>query len=116
MLRRAVTTADTALLGRVSTSSARLRQRVLRHEEFPTLAAIAAGTGAVGVQIAHSGNVAGVLFDPRTPGLHHGVRRCTRALERAGLTPTRTFTTFASPISEEFPWTNTSRTPSAART
>ncbi|MEU1044158.1 GHMP kinase [Streptomyces sp. NPDC005897] len=116
MLRRAVTTADTALLGRVSTASARLRQRVLRHREFPTLTAVADSTGAVGVQIAHSGNVAGLLFDPRAPGLHRRLRRCTRALERAGIAPTRTFTTFASPISEEFPWTNTSRTPSAART
>ncbi|MGW4549260.1 GHMP family kinase ATP-binding protein [Streptomyces violaceorubidus] len=116
MLRRAVTTADTALLGRVSTSSARLRQRVLRHQEFPTLTAIADRAGAVGVQIAHSGNVAGILFDPRAPGLHHALRRCARALDRAGITPTRTFTTFASPLSEEFPWTNTSRTPSAART
>ncbi|AKZ53425.1 hypothetical protein SAM23877_0376 [Streptomyces ambofaciens ATCC 23877] len=116
MLRRAVTAADTALLGRVSTASARLRQRVLRHQEFPALTGIADSTGAVGVQIAHSGNVAGILFDPRAPGLHHGLRRCTRALDREGITPTRTFTTFASPISEEFPWTNTSRKPSAART
>lgn len=116
MLRRAVTTADTALLGRVSTASARLRQRVLRHGEFPTLTAVADSTGAVGVQIAHSGNVAGLLFDPRASGLYRRLRRCTRALERAGIAPTRTFTTFASPISEEFPWTNTSRTPSAART
>ncbi|MEU5754715.1 GHMP kinase [Streptomyces sp. NPDC047853] len=116
MLRRAVTSTDTGLLGRVSTASARLRQRVLRHEEFPALTGIADGTGAVGVQIAHSGNVAGILFDPRTPGLRHRLRRCTRALDREGITPTRTFTTFASPISEEFPWTNTSRKPSAART
>jgi uncharacterized protein involved in propanediol utilization len=116
MLRRAVTTADTALLGRVSTASARLRQRVLRHQEFPALTAIADSTGAVGVQIAHSGNVAGILFDPRAPGLHHRLRRCTRDLEREGIRPTRTFTTFASPTSEEFPWTNTSRKPSAART
>ncbi|MFB7090557.1 GHMP kinase [Streptomyces sp. NPDC056296] len=116
MLRRAVTDADTALLGRVSTASARLRQRVLRHQEFPALTGIADSTGAVGVQIAHSGNVAGILFDPRTPGLHRRLRRCTRALGREGITPTRTFTTFASPISEEFPWTNTSRKPSAGRT
>ncbi|MFH9015420.1 GHMP kinase [Streptomyces sp. NPDC017943] len=115
MLRRAVTDADTALLGRVSTASARLRQRVLRHDEFPALTGIADATGAVGVQIAHSGNVAGLLFDPRAPGLHHGLRRCTRALEREGIAPTRTFTTFTSP-SEESPWTNTSRKPSDART
>ncbi|WP_369197826.1 GHMP family kinase ATP-binding protein [Streptomyces djakartensis] len=116
MLRRAVTDADTALLGRVSTASARLRQRVLRHAEFPALTGIADTTGAVGVQIAHSGNVAGILFDPRAPGLRHGLRRCTRALEREGIAPTRTFATFTSPISEEFPWTNTSRKPSDART
>lgn len=116
MLRRAVTDADPALLGRVSTASACLRQRVLRHREFPSLTGIADSTGAVGVQIAHSGNVAGILFDPRAPGLRHTLRRCTRALEREGIAPTRTFTTFPSPISEEFPWTTTSRKPSAART
>ncbi|WP_121745245.1 GHMP kinase [Streptomyces sp. E2N166] len=116
MLRRAVADVDTALLGRVGTASARLRQRVLRHQEFPALTGIADSTGAVGVQIAHSGNVAGVLYDPRTPGLHHRLRRCTRALDREGITPTRTFTTFASHTSEELPWTNTSRKPSAART
>ncbi|WP_320783546.1 GHMP kinase [Streptomyces sp. CRN 30] len=93
MLCRAVADADTALLGRVSTASARLRQRVLRHKEFPTLTGIADRTGAVGVQVAHSGNVAGILFDPRTPGLRDRLRRCTRALSREGCAPTRTFTT-----------------------
>ncbi|MEU6388116.1 GHMP kinase [Streptomyces sp. NPDC046939] len=116
MLRRAVTDADTALLGRVSTASARLRQRVLRHEEFPALTRIADRTGAAGVQIAHSGNVAGLLYDPRTPGLRHRLRRCARALAAEGITPTRTFTTAASPTTEEYTWTNTSRKPSAART
>ncbi|WP_369179553.1 GHMP family kinase ATP-binding protein [Streptomyces mutabilis] len=103
MLRRAVTDADTALLGRVSTASARLRQRVLRHQEFPALTGIADSVGAVGVQIAHSGNVAGILFDPRVPGLRRRLRRCARALEREGIASTRTFTTFATPTSEEFP-------------
>ncbi|MGA4961509.1 GHMP family kinase ATP-binding protein [Streptomyces pseudogriseolus] len=116
MLRRAVRDTDTALLGRVSTASARMRQRVLRHEEFPVLAGIADRTGAVGVQIAHSGNVAGILYDPRSPALRRGLRHCTRALQREGIAPTRTFTLSASPISEEFPWTTTSRKPSAART
>ncbi|WP_399880246.1 GHMP kinase [Streptomyces sp. BBFR51] len=103
MLRRAVTDADTALLGRVSTASARLRQRVLRHEEFPALTRIADSVGAAGVQIAHSGNVAGILFDPRAPGLKRRLRRCAQALDREGIEPTRTFTTFAPATSEEFP-------------
>ncbi|MFI7351598.1 GHMP kinase [Streptomyces sp. NPDC049936] len=117
MLRRAVADADTALLGRVSTASARLRQRTLGHREFPALKGIADSTGAVGVQIAHSGNVAGILFDPRAPGLDGGLRRCRRALAREGITPTRTFTTFASPDHLGVPpWTTTSLKPSAART
>ncbi|WP_031034181.1 GHMP kinase [Streptomyces sp. NRRL F-5650] len=116
MLRRAVTDADTALLGRVGTASARLRQRVLRHREFPALTAIADRTGAAGVQIAHSGNVAGLLFDPRTPGLERRLRQCAQALGREGIPPTRTFTTFATrPERGVVPWTNTFRKPSAAR-
>ncbi|MGW8847388.1 GHMP family kinase ATP-binding protein [Streptomyces xiamenensis] len=96
LLRRAVTTADTALLGRVCTASARLHQRLLTKEELPLLEAIAAETGAAGVQIAHSGNVAGVLFDPALPRLRPRIRRCLHRLERTGLTPTRIFTTSAS--------------------
>lgn len=63
MLRRAVTDADTALLGRVSTASARLRQRVLPRPDLPALTGIADSVGAVGVQIAHSGNVRHNLHD-----------------------------------------------------
>ncbi|MEU3191559.1 GHMP kinase [Streptomyces sp. NPDC006992] len=96
MLRTAVADADPALLGRVSTASARLGQRTLHHPEFETLTAIADRTGATGVQIAHSGNVAGLLFDPRTPGLDRRMRRCARALHSDGMTPTVTFTTDAS--------------------
>ncbi|MCF2437041.1 hypothetical protein LV779_35070 [Streptomyces thinghirensis] len=56
------------------------------------------------------------LRPPHLPGLHHRLRRCTCALDREGITPTRTFTTFASHTSEEFRGPNTSRKPSAART
>ncbi|MFI7240637.1 GHMP family kinase ATP-binding protein [Streptomyces qinglanensis] len=99
MLRTAVADADPALLGRVSTASARLGQRTLHHPEFETLTAIADRTGATGVQIAHSGNVAGLLFDPRTPGLDRRMRRCARALHSDGMTPTVTFTTDPAPTS-----------------
>ncbi|CAM5400060.1 Kinase OS=Streptomyces tendae OX=1932 GN=GUR47_32360 PE=4 SV=1 [Streptomyces tendae] len=116
MLRRAVADTDTALLGRVSTASARLRQRTLSKPEFPTLLEIADSMGAAGVQVAHSGNVAGILFDPRLPGLHRRARRCARALEGEGCAPIRIFTTFLPTTSEEFPWTRTSRKPWADRT
>ncbi|MFJ7206023.1 GHMP kinase [Streptomyces sp. NPDC098789] len=93
LLRRAVATGDVRLLGRVATASARRGQRVLGHPEFDALCGIARRAGAVGVQIAHSGAVAGVLFDPAAPGLRHRVRGCLRALDAHAIPATRTFTT-----------------------
>ncbi|MFF5922125.1 GHMP kinase [Streptomyces flavochromogenes] len=94
LLRRAIATGDASLVGRVATASARRGQQVLHHPEFETLTAIARRSGAAGVQIAHSGAVAGVLFDPAAPGdLRHRVRACRRALNTHGIPTTRTFTT-----------------------
>ncbi|MEU1372392.1 GHMP kinase [Streptomyces triculaminicus] len=93
-LRRAVATGDVQLLGQVATASARRGQQVLGHPEFDALTVIARRVGAAGVQIAHSGAVAGVLFDPAAPGLRHRVRSCLRALDAHGIPATRTFTTF----------------------
>ncbi|HEY9368556.1 GHMP kinase [Streptomyces sp.] len=93
LLRRAVATGDVQLLGEVATASASLGQRVLGHPEFEALTGIARRVGAAGVQIAHSGAVAGVLFDPAAPGLRHRVRSCLRALDAHGIPATRTFAT-----------------------
>ncbi|NXY97103.1 GHMP kinase [Streptomyces sp. BR123] len=93
-LRRAVATGDATLLGAVATASARRGQRVLGHPEFDALTAVARRTGAAGVQIAHSGTVAGVLFDPAAPGVRYRVRSCLHALDEHGIPTTRTFTTF----------------------
>ncbi|MFC5148391.1 GHMP kinase [Streptomyces aureoversilis] len=93
-LRRALATGDVQLLGQVATASARRGQQVLGHPEFDALTGIARRVGAAGVQIAHSGAVAGVLFDPVAPGMRHRVRSCLRALDSHGIPATRTFTTF----------------------
>ncbi|MFE0642902.1 GHMP kinase [Streptomyces sp. NPDC058877] len=92
-LRRAVATGDAHLLGTVATASARRGQQVLGHPEFDALTDTARRTGAVGVQIAHSGAVAGVLFDPAAPDLRHRVHDCLGALDAHGIPVTRTFTT-----------------------
>ncbi|MER6254401.1 GHMP kinase [Streptomyces sp. NPDC001584] len=94
LLRRAVATGDAALLGQVASASARRGQQLLRHPEFDTLVGIGRRLGALGVQIAHSGAVAGLLLDPAAPGLRHRVRDCVRALESNGIPATRVFTTF----------------------
>ncbi|MFD0145664.1 MULTISPECIES: GHMP family kinase ATP-binding protein [unclassified Streptomyces] len=101
LLRRAVATGDARLLGEVATASARRGQRLLGHPEFEALTAVSRHVGAVGVQIAHSGAVAGVLLDPAAPGLRHRVRRCLRALDAHGIPATRTFTTV--PTRKEIP-------------
>lgn len=94
LLRRAVREGDAGLLGRVATGSARLGQRRLRHEEFEALVEVAGRTGAVGVQIAHSGSVAGLLFDPAADGgPERRVRGCLRALAGLGIPVTRIFRT-----------------------
>ncbi|WP_328940419.1 GHMP kinase [Streptomyces sp. NBC_00250] len=103
LLRRAMATGDARLVGHVATASARRGQEVLKHPEFQALIAIARRSGAAGVQIAHSGAVAGVLFDPAAPGhLPSRVRGCRHALNTHGIPTTRTFTTFAH-ASKEFP-------------
>ncbi|MER5966644.1 GHMP kinase [Streptomyces sp. NPDC002057] len=115
LLRRAMTTGDVALLGEVATASARRGQQVLGHPEFDALTAVARRAGAAGVQIAHSGTVAGVLFDPATPDLRHRVRGCRHALNAHGIPTTRTFTT--TPTTQGDPeWTSTSPRRSAGRT
>ncbi|MFF2774631.1 GHMP kinase [Streptomyces sp. NPDC058052] len=91
-LRRALADGDTALLGQVATASARKAQRHLRQPEFDTLIALARRTGAVGVQIAHSGSVAGVLHDPATPGAAARADATRRALDAHRIPYTRTFT------------------------
>ncbi|WP_327351392.1 GHMP family kinase ATP-binding protein [Streptomyces sp. NBC_01304] len=101
LLRRAIVHADPALLGHVATQSARRGQRRLAHAEFGAMTRIAGRFGAVGVQIAHSGCVAGLLFDPASRALRHRLRQCTAALQGEGIPVTRTFTTHST--SEEFP-------------
>ena len=90
-LRHAIRSSDVALLGSVSTESARCNQRIHAKPELPVLEEVARTVGAAGIQVAHSGNVAGVLFDPRLPGLRTRVRQCMRALEREGMPRSRTF-------------------------
>lgn len=93
LLRRAVAQADLALLGRVSTESARHNQRVLPKAEFARLETIARRTGSAGVQVAHSGNVAGLLFDPAATDLDRRLRRCLRLLDDRGIPVARIFVT-----------------------
>jgi uncharacterized protein involved in propanediol utilization len=93
LLRRAIADADLALLGRVSTESARRNQRRLPKGELAELEAVSRRTGSAGVQVAHSGNVAGLLFDPAVDDLDQRLRHCVRALHDRDIPVTRIFST-----------------------
>ncbi|WP_199443664.1 GHMP family kinase ATP-binding protein [Umezawaea beigongshangensis] len=92
-VRHAIGRRDPVLLGRVCTRSALLNQRRLPKTELPLLVEVAERTGAVGVQIAHSGNVAGVLFAADRAGAEQRAEICARLLSSAGIPITSAFTT-----------------------
>ncbi|MYW01560.1 hypothetical protein [Streptomyces sp. SID3343] len=85
MLRRAVTEADCALLGRTATASARLNQRFLPQAALPLGERICRDSDGIGVQVAHSGRVLAVLFDPASAGLAARVAHARRQLRAAGV-------------------------------
>lgn len=64
LLRRAVEQRDPVLLGHVATASTRINQRHRPKRCMPELFGVARETGALGIQVAHSGTVAGLLFEP----------------------------------------------------
>jgi len=79
-LRRAVVLADAALLGRVATASSRINQRYLPKPHLELLLQRCLQHGGCGIQVAHSGTVAGLLFDAVPPDAEHRLRRCAAQL------------------------------------
>ncbi len=87
-MRRAIATEDVSLLGRVATASARINQRFLPKPALEPLLELSLGLGGCGIQVAHSGTVAGLIFDAGLAGIEDIVRRCVAAIEGIGLTVT----------------------------
>ncbi|MBO0801731.1 MAG: GHMP kinase [Nocardiopsaceae bacterium] len=94
-LRSAVASGDAAGVGRVATASALINQRFLPNPALEFLLDACGSSGGCGVQVAHSGTVAGVIFDPRRPGTEARAERCADRLEKAGLTLTSMITVSA---------------------
>ncbi|MGH3879736.1 MAG: hypothetical protein ACRDSK_22135 [Actinophytocola sp.] len=87
-LRHAVAAGDVALLAEVSTESARLNQRFLAKPALEPLLELSDGCGALGIQVAHSGTVAGLIFDPRLPDTESNVATARAGLADLGLPET----------------------------
>lgn len=76
VLRRAIRQRDLRALGDVATGCARINQAHLPKPRFEHIEDAARRAGALGVQVAHSGTVVGLLFDPSDP---QGPRRIAEA-------------------------------------
>jgi L-threonine kinase len=73
------------LIARGATLSARANQRILPLPFFDMLVGWALDRGAWGVNVAHSGTVVGIFFDPQRPDLEHLARLLAKefpAIER----------------------------------
>jgi hypothetical protein len=64
LLRRAVQSNDSAMLARVASVSADINQRFLPKPSFSEVVKIVKDSTALGLQVAHSGSVIGILFRP----------------------------------------------------
>ncbi|MEU3572030.1 GHMP kinase [Kitasatospora sp. NPDC036755] len=83
-LRHAAARSDLAEIGLVATESARINQRFLPVPAFGALLDIADRVGAAGLQVAHSGNVGGFLFDPAGPEPDDRIAEAAALLRAAG--------------------------------
>jgi uncharacterized protein involved in propanediol utilization len=63
-LRQAVETRDAGLLARVATRSMELNQHHLPQPHYSEIRDIARAAGALGIQVAHSGRMAGIMIKP----------------------------------------------------
>jgi uncharacterized protein involved in propanediol utilization len=80
-LRRSIEHQDARLLGQVATASAILNQGFLPKPCFDVLLKLVERTEALGLQVAHSGTVAGLLFDPSGPDVEEQMSVASASLQ-----------------------------------
>jgi uncharacterized protein involved in propanediol utilization len=83
-LREAIAENNIDLLGRVATASAEINQRYLPIPNFGQIKSISKAAGSAGVQVSHSGNIAGLIFDPADPDIRARIRYSREMLASAG--------------------------------
>ncbi|MGS1097245.1 GHMP family kinase ATP-binding protein (plasmid) [Aquamicrobium terrae] len=84
LVARAVRHQDPRLLGRAATLSARISQRHLPKPSFDYVIELADHHQALGIQVAHSGSLFGLLLDPGSAGLTSLIRTISKKLSDVG--------------------------------
>lgn len=95
LLRQALAFQDRRLVGLVASASARINQCRLPKPHFDLLERLVETVGALGLQIAHSGTVVGILFDPAAGDKEDCMAMARAKLAEPGLRSTWRFTTGA---------------------
>lgn len=93
LLRRAVDLRSPQLLGQVASASATINQRYLPKPHFQQLKAISEEVGALGLQVAHTGTIAGLLFNPADRLKESRIEHAEILLARIGIKQTWFFQT-----------------------
>ena len=88
LLRTAIKNADARMLGRVASASARINERFLPKPRLAEIEMIGDRFGAIGIQVAHSGTVVGLMFDARDQNAPANIDRAAGALRQADFEPT----------------------------
>jgi uncharacterized protein involved in propanediol utilization len=92
LIRRAAYSQDPALVGQAASASARINQRHLPKPRFDQLEAVVEAVGALGLQVAHSGTLVGLLFDPADPLLDERINEAQALLAEMTFDTTWRFT------------------------
>lgn len=88
LLRAAINAADAGLLGRAATASAHINERFLPKPRLDEIEAVGTRFGAVGVQVAHSGTVVGLMFDRCDADAPRNIGQALDTLKRSAFDPT----------------------------
>jgi uncharacterized protein involved in propanediol utilization len=88
---RAVKNQDPQLLGKVATASSQINQRHLAKPRFDEIVEIAERFGACGVQVAHSGTLMGLMFDPTRNDSIDRMEEAVKFLRQSGFENVETF-------------------------
>lgn len=75
-------------IGRVATVSSEINQRFLPKQNFERLLELINQLGATGLQVAHSGSIAGLIFDPSDQSTAMRLREGCRYLSELGVDET----------------------------
>ncbi len=101
LLRQAILAQDARLVGQVATASADINQQHLPKPGYQSLKQIMTRTGALGLQVAHSGTVVGLLFDPYDEHKETRLSDARRMIAEMGFEDVWRFRTIAEYAREE---------------